>query len=127
MLQGAALKKQELVLDLFESGHGAECTLDRCGMYELLLAWLPYQVARLGYTVSRIHIYTLCPDCADLVVDRLGLVHATECPIYFGMRSHRNGRRGNAARNTTRNASTGTGFSNAPARGFTHFNTHALA
>lgn len=48
--KGAALKKQELVLDLFKSGHGAECTLDRCGMYELLLAWLPYQVARLGYT-----------------------------------------------------------------------------
>jgi hypothetical protein len=47
--------------------------------------------------------------------------------LNFGIIQTTSGRRGNAARNTTRNASTGTGFSNAPARGFTHFNTHALA
>lgn len=57
-LQGLSLKKQELVSELVAAKHDTEARLrdtKQYGMYELLLAWLPHQVGRAAYKVTRSH------------------------------------------------------------------------
>ena len=52
------MKKQELVSELVAAKHDTEARLrdtKQYGMYELLLAWLPHQVGRVAYQVTRSH------------------------------------------------------------------------